>query len=376
MDLSFRNSALVFLLLIAGCKPRLSNSIAERPLPLREKRPIYSHHFLIRHYQSFKVMLVYGEDTIQPLHTFAMGNQDSFKRWFPEATWIPEVKRAVCFSTSHIAAFALLGDQKKIVGVTNATRIFDSTTQLLLHSGKILDVGKDYQPDFEKIAALQPDLVFCDGESGNSITAKMRALKLPVVASRDFYEQLPLARAEWLHFFAFFLNREAKADSLLTVIALNYHNNQFQNKDRRPTVFFNVPYNGIWYMPAKGNYITQLVEHAGGAPSFAAEAPNNGFNLTLQFEQVFARCAHADYWLHTSPEHTLLQLTAHDARFNYFDAVKHHHVFSGNKRMTVGNGNDWWEQGVFRPDLLLRDLRLLLHPPVNSDSLFFYQQLQ
>jgi len=40
-------------------------------------------------------------------------------------------------------------------------------------------------------------------------------------------------------------------------------------------------------------------------------------------------------------------------------------------------GNDFWETGVIRPDLILSDLITIFHPDImESDSLYFYQKVE
>lgn len=59
-----------------------------------------------------------------------------------------------------------------------------------------------------------------------------------------------------------------------------------------------------------------------------------------------------------------------------FAAFESGAVWSANKAMGPGGGNDFYERGVGRPDLILADLVAILHPDLAPGHTFtFYQQL-
>jgi iron complex transport system substrate-binding protein len=45
--------------------------------------------------------------------------------------------------------------------------------------------------------------------------------------------------------------------------------------------------------------------------------------------------------------------------------------------VSLGGGNDYWERGVVRPDLILADLVKILHPEIDSSKDFnFYKKIE
>ena len=59
-----------------------------------------------------------------------------------------------------------------------------------------------------------------------------------------------------------------------------------------------------------------------------------------------------------------------------FDAFKAGRVFNNDRRLNEHGGNDYWESGSLRPDIVLADLIKILHPQLLPDhELVFYRRL-
>ena len=56
---------------------------------------------------------------------------------------------------------------------------------------------------------------------------------------------------------------------------------------------------------------------------------------------------------------TLAELTAQNPKFSGIPVVRSRNVYNNNRRQTPARGSDFWESGVVRPDLVLRDLRTI-----------------
>ena len=67
----------------------------------------------------------------------------------------------------------------------------------------------------------------------------------------------------------------------------------------------------------------------------------------------------ADFWLNVGPCNTLAELTAQNPKFSGIPVVRSRNVYNNNRRQTPAGGSDFWESGVVRPDLVLRDLRTI-----------------
>ena len=56
--------------------------------------------------------------------------------------------------------------------------------------------------------------------------------------------------------------------------------------------------------------------------------------------------------------------------FNVFPVV-----WNDNKRVNAKGGNDIWQSGVVRPDLVLRDLAGILHPIEDNNNVIYYKPI-
>ena len=63
-------------------------------------------------------------------------------------------------------------------------------------------------------------------------------------------------------------------------------------------------------------------------------------------------------------------------RFAGVRCVVEGNVFNNDSRMSPGGGNDFWESGQVRPDLVLEDLAGILHPELrDGEGLHYYRRL-
>ena len=95
----------------------------------------------------------------------------------------------------------------------NATSIYD----------KITEIGKESSLNTEILLDLKPELVV--GYSVSTADKSLTTLKkagLNVIYNRDWLEETPLGRAEWIQFFGVLFNKEKQADSIFKVIEQNY----------------------------------------------------------------------------------------------------------------------------------------------------------
>jgi iron complex transport system substrate-binding protein len=82
-------------------------------------------------------------------------------------------------------------------------------------------------------------------------------------------------------------------------------------------------------------------------------------------------------WLNPGTAITKEDILAADSRFNDFKSFQNGRIYNNNKRMSLAGGNDFWETGVVRPDLILSDLITIFHPEIMEyDSLYFYQKVE
>ena len=123
------------------------------------------------------------------------------------------------------------------------------------------------------------------------------------------------------------------------------------------------------------SFAATLIKDAGGeylwADSHSAEA------IPLDLESVYARAVKAEIWINPGAATSLNELQNFDQRFTELGVIQSGMIFNNNERLNTTGGNDYWESGTVRPDLVLADLIKVFHPDLLTDHrLFYYRQLK
>jgi len=364
-----RNLSIIFLLILAGCKSTAEKNETAHKV-IETLKPRYAKGFEVVYYKGFEVVNIKSNDKITTQYViYSLKNK--CPKGFENAIKITDsIEGVVLLSTSQIAAVTLLNKTAKITGVANSKMIFNEQVNQLLASGEIQDVGADYEPNIDKVVRIKPSLLFTDGEytTQGTVFGKLSLANISIVNCQDYKETTPLARAEWIRFYGAIFNEQKMADSIFATVEQNYLSikNKVNTTTQKPTIFCNYPYLGIWYLPAKGNYTTALFDDAGANYIWSNDQPNNGLNVSLNFEQVLKRAKTAAIWILFSGEKNLKELKLKDEKLAAFDAFKNKKVYSASLRVSAGGGIDYWETGIYRPDWVLSDLVNIFHPEIND----------
>jgi iron complex transport system substrate-binding protein len=258
-----------------------------------------------------------------------------------------------------------------ISGVANVDLIYDKDVVAKVKLNQTANVGSN-ELNYEKMVELNPSFVFTSGDwdGGDKMKKKLNSLHIKSVLNLDYMEQEPLARAEWIKFTAAFYDREVEADSIFSEVEKNYLSlkEKLKSVSNKPTVFSNLPFKEIWYMPCGENYMAKLIADAGGDFLWKDAKATNGLNLNLDYEAVYARAADADVWLCNGFARSLTEIKAADKKNTFFKAYKTANIFNNDKRNTPSGGFDFWETGALNPDKVLADLIFIFHPGTIAQS--------
>lgn len=285
-------------------------------------------------------------------------------------------ERIVAMSSTYVAMLESLGELDRVVGVSG----LDFITSEAVHErgDRIKDVGYDTNVDFEKIVMLDPDVVILYGISGpNMIEEKLKELKIPYVYFGDYVEQSPLAKAEWIVAMGEIIGKRDEAVEIFKGIAGRYNNlrERFSSIADKPKVMINTPYSDSWWMPSTSNYMSQLIADAGGDYIYKENTGNSSVNIDI--EEAYMLMSASDVWINPGQAMTKADVAAMTPRFTDTRPFVTDRVFNNNRRGSAGGGNDFYETGALRPDIILKDLVKVFHP----DSLpgyetVYYQQLR
>lgn len=269
--------------------------------------------------------------------------------WFDQPMY-----RLICMSSSHVAAMSAIGADKQIIAVSGLKYISDQD----LKRNDVQDIGYDAALDYEAIVELQPDMLITYAVTGAepSYVSKLRSLGVRTLVLHDHLEQHPLARAEYVRLFGALTGRKEVADSVYGAVRDRYLQLTADvDRTAKAKVLINIPYGDAWYVPGREGYMSQLVRDAGG--EILGAVPDQSASSVVSLEQAYEYSLEADLWLNPGPCRTREELAAAHHMFPRFGPMAKGLPIYNNIRCVNGDGgNDFWESGAVRPDLILEDL--------------------
>lgn len=281
-------------------------------------------------------------------------------RGYRGAHIIGAADRIVCMSTSHIAMLEEIGMVDVVVGVSGKQYI---TNEKIADNPAVKDVGYDSNLNYEMLVMLNPDVVLMYGVTAenSAVTSKLRDLGIPYIYLGDYTEESPLGKAEWLVAIAEIVGCRERGIEAFDAVAERYEvvKSGVAHSESAPKVMFNLPYQDVWYMPADGSYIVQLVEDAGGEYVYKGGNTSQG-SKAVSLEEAYMLVSKSDVWLNTGQCTTLDDLRRAAPHFVDTRVVQSGEVYNNNRRRTAAGGSDFWESAIVRPDVVLAELAAIV----------------
>jgi iron complex transport system substrate-binding protein len=297
----------------------------------------------------------------------------------PEAQVVPvPVRRVVALSTTHLAYLDAAGLTDRLVGLSNFQHVNSPAVRQRIDSGALAEVGNFSHMRLELLLDLAPDIILTPASgSPYDVHPKLLEAGLAPVLVLDHLEAHPLGRCEWIKFLALLFDTREHAERLFREIEARYRRLAARAADpaRRPTVITNTPYRGQWWVSGGNSYVARLIRDAGGDYLWSDLAGVGSHPMDV--EAVFDRALKADIWINTGVWKSIDDALDADPRFGAVQALERRRLFNNNKRLNRWGGNDYWESGILRPDVVLADLIAILHPELLPDhELVYYRRLQ
>jgi iron complex transport system substrate-binding protein len=275
-----------------------------------------------------------------------------------------------------IAAIHELGFEDRIVAI-GGSHIYNEKLRKLSLQGTLPSIGYAWHglPNSEYLLANPPDVLFMRRatlEHGSALS-RARALGIKAAPTVGRSERHYLGFAEWIKYFAVFLNSERKAQDHFSEVAGKARSiaDQAKGLPNKPAVIWaGFDKGGMWSAARSPlDMRAQYLEDAGGNNLLANEKALPSGLITT--EELLARAAGAEFWIAES----VTTKGWPDERFlNRISAYLHGNVYHHEKRSIFEfDAYDWYETGAMRPDLVLQDLVALFHPELktNHATLFF-----
>ena len=366
------------LLLVLSCTTTTENQQSKNTLtsvPLS-----HAKRFTIKTCADFTVLELHGNKNDSAITASFVLYKHQKPNYTNDAYYIKTpISRVASMSSIYTTMIAQLKCEDKIIAIDNVDYYNNPFIQEQVKKGSIIELSKGPQIDIEKTIALQPDLflTFGMGSPKDDVDKKLVQSSMPIAVSIDHLEETPLARAEWIKFFAYFFNKESVADSLFQITEKKYNDlkNLAKTSTHKPSVLTEIKYGDAWYIPAGKSFIAHLIEDAGG-DYFWKEDTKTG-SSAQSFETVYAKAKDCDIWINLYNLNSKKELLSYDERYGLFKACKNNQLYNNNKTQNALGYSNYWETGITNPDEVLADLIAIFSPTLLPNHEFtFYKKLQ
>lgn len=300
-------------------------------------------------------------------------NTDDF-----DAILLTPIESIVVTSTTHIPALELLNVEVSLVGFPGTEYISSITTRQRIDQGHVRELGKNEGINTEVLLELNPDVMIGFGIDGNNKTFEtVQKSGIPIIYNGDWVEASALAKAEWVKFFGALYQKEKEADVIFKQIETDYleAKSLAAKVKNRPTVLSGAMHKDIWYLPSGTSPEAQLLKDA-NVDYLWSDTKGSG-SLALNFESVLVKAQAADIWLNPSFYPSLQAIEKANSHYTKFKAFQEKEVYSFVNKTGETGGVLYYELGMARPDLVLKDLIKICHPELMEDyQPFFFERLK
>lgn len=215
-----------------------------------------------------------------------------------------------------------------------------------IENGDITYIGKYNMPDYEALLecdcklAIESTMIYHNPETRE----KIEQLGIPVMVERSSYESHPLGRMEWIKLYGLLLGKYDEAEAYFNQKTADFDvltKQAVNNEYKKTAAFFYISSNGYVNIRKPGDYISKMIELAGGKYIFEPEDLNiDGDSLStmnIQIETFYELAKNADVLIYNSTIEgkldSIQQLVDKYEVLSDFKAVKEGNVWCTEQNM-------------------------------------------
>lgn len=233
-----------------------------------------------------------------------------------------------------------------------------------MEAEEITYVGKNSEPDFELIKAVDPDLCLLTtgtGHGEDETTEKLDELGLKWIGSSIQRESHPAGRLEWVKFAGALFDKEKEAEEFFNKELAKIE--ELEEKVKASTIENNKVattfYSGdVFYVRNKGDYEVKMYEIAGGEYIFNDLNPEEDGNTKMTEEEFYKGVEDADILFYNNRMGPSIQ--------NITDLIENSEYLADVKAVKEGNvwgfKSHYFQSGDLTADIL-SDLYTIMTTP-------------
>ncbi|HAM16213.1 MAG TPA: iron ABC transporter substrate-binding protein [Eggerthellaceae bacterium] len=193
-------------------------------------------------------------------------------------------------------------DRITVSGISKENWHIPSAVQAM-DAGTIAYGGKYSAPDYELLLGKQVRLAIESTMINHTpeVRDKLEEVGIPVLVEMSSYESEPLGRTEWVKFYGAMMNEEDRAQALFDEQVAQVAGIDNTDTGKR-VAFFYINSNGAAVVRKPGDYVTKMLDQAGGSYIFDSldEAEGSTSSVTLEMERFYAMAKDADVIIYNS----------------------------------------------------------------------------
>ena len=341
----------------------------------------YADQFHVDFYDD-GISVVTVEDGLSYLVT---ENPDDLPDWLPE----DEVSEMAVIAAPAASVYNAASSAMDLIDAAGALdSVIMTSTQAkdwgiekirkLVDDGTIQYVGKYSAPDYEALLegdvslAIESTMIYHSPQ----IKEAIEELGIPVLVERSSYEADPLGRLEWIKLYGLLFGKEDEAQAFFDAAEAKVEGVDTGSVAEAPSVaFFSVNSNGSVVVRKPGDYVTKMIETAGGTyalDGITDEEDNALSTMNMQMEAFYDKAVDADILIYNSTIEGGLEsiddLTALSDKFGDFAAVK-----SGNVWCTEAST---FQRTTGAADMIVELNKIFAGAASDSDFKYFHKLSQ
>ena len=203
-----------------------------------------------------------------------------------------------------------------------------------MERGDIIYAGKYREPDYELLLSqgCRLSIQSTMSEHVPKVREKLDELGIPVFVDRSSYETHPLGRCEWVKVYARIAGCPELGEKLFDEQKKHFDELNTVQSSGKTAVFFYITSSGRIVTRKAGDYITKMIEMAGGKNVFDFLGDDNALSaVTLEPEQFCLHAKDADIIIYncniSGDIHSIAELTAKNDLLKGFRAVQNGNVW-------------------------------------------------
>lgn len=213
-------------------------------------------------------------------------------------------------------------------------------------SGEIEYIGKYSSPDYEALIsgncglAVESTMIYHTPE----VKEQIESFNIPVIVERSSYETHPLGRMEWIKLYGLLTGDYESAEKVFnekTEAFDTLSEEDIPESEKKTAAFFYITSNGYYSIRKPGDYVSKMIELAGGHYIFTADDLNVDDNalstMNIQAESFYDIAHDADILIYNSTIDgeidTIDQLLGKSDILADFKAVKNGDVWCTGQNM-------------------------------------------